>query len=42
MIRTAIVEDDGLYQERLSSYISRYGDEHNEKFDIDPVRYSGI
>lgn len=35
MIRTAIVEDDGLYQERLSSYISRYGDEHNEKFDID-------
>lgn len=34
MIRTAIVEDDRRYQEQLSSYITKYGEEHNEKFDI--------
>ena len=34
MIRTAIVEDDQIYQNQLSAYISRYGEEHGEKFDI--------
>ena len=34
MIRTAIVEDDQIYQNQLSIYISRYGEEHGEKFDI--------
>ena len=34
MIRTAIVEDDQLYQKQLSSYITKYGEEHDEKFDI--------
>ncbi|KAA8501320.1 response regulator transcription factor [Mediterraneibacter catenae] len=34
MIRTAIVEDDEIYQKQLSSYITKYGEEHDEKFDI--------
>ena len=34
MIRTSIVEDDQIYQEQLSSYITKYGEEHDEKFDI--------
>ena len=34
MIRTAIVEDDQLYQKQLSSYITKYGEENGEKFDI--------
>lgn len=34
MIRTAIVEDDQIYQNQLSAYISSYGEEHGEKFDI--------
>lgn len=34
MIRTAIVEDDNLYQEMLSTYIRKYEKEHDEKFSI--------
>lgn len=32
MIRTAIVEDDQLYQKKLSSYITQYGEEHGDQF----------
>lgn len=34
MIRIAIVEDDQIYQKQLSTYISRYGEEKGEKFDL--------
>lgn len=30
MIRTAIVEDDQIYQKQLSAYISSYGEEHGD------------
>lgn len=34
MIRIAIAEDDPIYQQKLTSYLTRYGQEQGKQFDL--------